>query len=96
MSRRTTSGIVNAGVKLDETLHARLKALGALRDRSPHWLMRAAIEEYVEREEAVERERQEDMARWQRYQATGRAIPHDQAVAWLDSVGDDHERPCPK
>jgi predicted transcriptional regulator len=86
---------INTGVKLDETLHTRLKALGALRDRTPHWLMRTAIEEYVAREERVEQERQEDLARWQRYQLGGPAVPQEQAAAWLDSIGTDQEQPCP-
>jgi len=88
--------MINTGVKLDETLHMRLKALGALKDRTPHWLMRAAIEEYVEREEAYEQEKREDMERWRRYKATGHAITHEQATAWLASIGTDSELPCPK
>jgi predicted transcriptional regulator len=90
------SKIINTGVKLDEVLHARLKALGSIKERTPHWLMRAAIEEYVEREEVYEREKQEDMERWKRYQSTGHAIPHEQVAEWLESIGSDRELPCPK
>jgi len=96
MDPETMPKTINTGVKLDETLHARLKALSTLKDRTPHWLMRTAIEEYVEREEAAAQERQEDMERWQRYQLTGHAIPHDQATVWLDSIGSDNEQPCPR
>lgn len=88
--------LINTGVKLDETLHARLKALGLMKDRSPHWLMRAAIEAYVEREEAYEKEKREDQERWARYQLSGRFIPHDEVEAWLQSLADGHESPCPK
>ncbi len=90
------SKTVNTGIKLDETLHARLKALGVIKDRTPHWLMRAAIEEYVEREEAYEREKREDMERWQRYKQTGHAIPHEAVDAWLATWGSESELPCPK
>ena len=45
---------INTVIKLDETLHTRLKALGTAKERTPHWLMKAAIEEYVEREETYE------------------------------------------
>jgi len=76
---------INTGVKLDETLHTRLKALSEVKDRTPHWLMKAAIEEYVEREETYEQEKREDMERWQRYKLTGRAIPHEAVDAWLAS-----------
>jgi predicted transcriptional regulator len=96
MSDKVKPKTVNTGVKLDETLHNRLKALGAIKERTPHWLMRAAIEQYVEREEAYEREKQEDLERWQRFQATGHAVPHEQVSAWLESVGTDSELPCPQ
>ena len=86
-----TGKTVNTGIKLDEDLHARLKALSKIRSRTSHWLMRTAIAEYVEREEAYEREKQEDMERWQRYKATGQAIPHDQIKNWLSGLGGDRE-----
>ena len=34
-------------VKLDEDVHSRVKALAEARDRSPHWMMREAIAQYV-------------------------------------------------
>jgi len=92
----TMSKTINTGVKLDETLHTRLKALGVAKDRTPHWLMKAAIEEYVEREEAYEREKREDMERWQRYKLTDHAIPNEAVSAWLASWGSENELPCPK
>jgi predicted transcriptional regulator len=65
------------GVKLDEATRARLRALSGLKDRSPHWLMKRAIAEYLDREERYEREKQEDLQRWQRYQESGVFIDHD-------------------
>ena len=41
-------------VKLDEDVHNRVKILAEARDRSPHWMMREAIAQYVEREEKRE------------------------------------------
>lgn len=82
-------------LKLDEDTHRRLQALGKLRDRSPQWLMRAAVLEYLEREETYERERQEDQERWERYLLSGEAVGHDEVAEWLDSIGTDSERPCP-
>lgn len=75
-----------AGIKLDEGMKGRLKALGAIRQRSPHWLMRTAIEIFLEREEAFEKEKQEDMKRWERYQATGLSLPHDQVAQRLKDL----------
>ena len=90
------SKTINTGVKLDETLHARLKALSTAKERTPHWLMKAAIEQYVEREETYEREKREDMERWQRYKLTGHAIPNKAVDTWLTSWGSESELPCPK
>ncbi|WGS88626.1 ribbon-helix-helix protein, CopG family [Methylomonas sp. UP202] len=90
------SKTINTGVKLDETLHARLKALSTAKERTPHWLMKAAIEQYVEREEAYEREKREDQERWQRYKLTGQAISNEAVDAWLASWGSESELPCPK
>lgn len=66
------------GVKLDSEARERLKQLGAAKDRTPHWLMKKAILEYLEREETYEREKQEDMQRWQRYQDTGEHLSQDE------------------
>ena len=84
------------GVKLDETLSQRLKELGKLKNRSPHYLMKAAIESYVEREEKYEAEKKEDAQRWERYQLTGEAIPHEVATEWLKSLAEGKTTPCPK
>lgn len=62
------------GIKLDENTQARLKALAEKRKRSPHWLMRTAIENYLKHEEQYEAEKAEDAARWEHYVITGKAI----------------------
>ncbi len=87
---------INTGIKLDETLHTRLKVLSTVKERSPHWLMKAAIEDYVAREEIYELEKREDQERWQRYKLSGQAIPNETVNSWLESWGSDHELPCPK
>jgi predicted transcriptional regulator len=80
-------------VKLDDAIRDRLRALAEKRDRSPHWLMKAAILEYLEREEAYERERAEDESRWQDYLLTGAAVPHEDVAPWLESYTPDTPRP---
>lgn len=74
------------GIKLDEDTKARLKALGELRDRSPHWLAKKAIEEFLEREEEYEREKREDLAEWEDYLRTGKAIPGEKVISWLKDM----------
>ncbi|ONG56259.1 toxin-antitoxin system [Pseudoroseomonas deserti] len=82
-------------LKLDEETRQRLQALGQLRDRSPHWLMKKAVLEFLEREEGYEREKSEDLARWESYRLTGRAVPDAAVQDWLDSFGTETETAPP-
>ena len=84
------------GVKLDEKTRERLKQLGEVKQRTPHWLMRDAILTYLDHEEQIEREKQEDIDRWNRYQATGQHVSHEAVEAWLESWGTDEESECPR
>jgi predicted transcriptional regulator len=83
------------GIKLDDVTRQRLKALGEARKRSPHWLMRTAIARYLDEEERYEREKQEDMERWEAYQLTGKAISHETATKWLRNLAQGEAGPCP-
>jgi predicted transcriptional regulator len=74
------------GIKLDEKTRQRLKQLAELKDRSPHWIMKTAIGEYLDREEAEERQQAEDRARWERYVETGAFIDNDEMMSWLDGL----------
>lgn len=59
------------GVKLERTTRERLKSLGRLKERTPHFLVRKAIDEYLEREERWEAEKREDQERWEEFVNTG-------------------------
>lgn len=84
-------------LKLDEKTKSRLQYLADKRRRSTHWLMREAIEQYVEREEKREQFRQEALAAWVEYQATGLHVTAEEADAWLAQLeaGEDAEPPSP-
>ena len=75
------------GIRLDEDLQKRLKSLGKTRDRSPHYLMKAAIETYLEIEEALEAEKTLMQDRWDRFELTGDAISQDDMKAWAETLG---------
>lgn len=70
-------------IKIDADTKERVKRLAAARHRSPHWLMREAIHQYVEREEKREAFRQAGVAAWNEYQATGLHLTAEEADAWL-------------
>jgi predicted transcriptional regulator len=82
-------------LKLDPGTKARLQKLANARRRSSHWLMREAIEQYVDREERREQFRQDALAAWAEYQATGLHVTGEEADAWLARLeaGEDAEPP---
>lgn len=84
-------------LKLDSEIKNRLQKLAETRRRSPHWLMREAISQYVEREEARERLHRDAVAAWQEYEATGLHVTGEEADAWLARLEDDEtaEPPTP-
>ncbi len=70
-------------LKLDSATKERVRVLASARRRSPHWVMREAVEQYVEREEKRERLRQDALAAWAEYQTTGLHVTAREADAWL-------------
>lgn len=76
------------GIRLEEDIQARLKALGEQRDRSPHYLMKQAILAYLEQEEAVEAEKALMQARWERFELTGETLSQDEMQAWAAGLTD--------
>ena len=70
-------------LKLDSELKQRVQQLASARRRSAHWIMREAVEQYVEREERLEQLRQEALAAWAEYQTTGLHVTAQDADAWL-------------
>ena len=70
-------------LKLDSALKERVHRLASARRRSPHWVMREAVEQYVEREEKREHLRQDALAAWEDYQTTGLHLTAREADDWL-------------
>jgi len=82
-------------VKLDPETKARVQRLAAAQRRTAHWIMREAVEQYVEREEARERLRQDALTAWADYQATGEHVTANEADTWLAKLeaGEDADLP---
>jgi len=83
-------------IKIDNDLKSRIQNLATQKNRSPHWLMRQAINEYVDREEAREDFKQEALDAWKRYQETGRHLSHQETQQWLATWGTEHEQDVPE
>ncbi|MDX8127459.1 CopG family ribbon-helix-helix protein [Methylomonas sp. OY6] len=83
-------------IKLDDGLKTRIQNLANLRSRSPHWIMREAITDYVNREEAKENFKQEALNSWKAYQETGQHLTGQEVGDWLSKWGTDQEAEIPK
>ncbi len=82
-------------VKLDSAMKQRVQRLAALRRRSSHWVLREAVEQYVEREEKREQFRQDALAAWDHYRATGLHVSAAEADKWLAKLEAGKDAPLP-
>ncbi|QFT29400.1 hypothetical protein FIV00_02775 [Labrenzia sp. THAF82] len=73
-------------VRLNEDIKKRLDTLSKARDRTPHYLMKLAIERFLDEEEALEKERRLVLDRWKKYEITGEAIGHDKVAEWAANL----------
>ncbi|SFM01272.1 CopG family ribbon-helix-helix protein [Methylobacterium pseudosasicola] len=83
-------------IKLDDTLKGRVQHLAEIRRRTPHWIMREAIMQYVEREEKREALRRDTLKAWEDSQATGLHATAEEVETWLASWGSENELPPPE
>lgn len=86
---------MNRAIKLDESIYDRLKTLGESRQRTPHWLMKEAIKQFLEREEEAEQRKKDTLERIARFEETGESIPFETIDAWLATWGSESEGKCP-
>ena len=82
-------------IKLGKALKKRVQNLANRRQRSAHWIMLRAIEDYVDRQELQEQFKQEAIASWTAYQETGRHLTGQEVREWLGTWGTDNEKPIP-
>jgi len=83
-------------VKLDDELKDKVQSLAESQGRSAHWVMREAIKEYVERQDAKESFKKEALLSWKVYQETGQHLSGDEVKDWLDTWGTDKETEIPE
>ncbi len=82
-------------VKLDDDLKNRIQHLADAQHRSSHWIMRKAINDYVECEEKREACKQDALRAWEAYQENGLHLTLEEADDWLAKLeaGEDAELP---
>lgn len=74
------------GLKVDDATRERLQRVAAAMDRAPHWVLRQALDEYLEREERRLAEAADDAARWERFVVTGESVDGAEVNAWLERM----------
>lgn len=83
-------------VKIDDELKGRVQSLAERRHRSAHSVMRDAIREYVEREDARDSFIQESLDGWAEFNRTGKHITGEELFAWMDTWGTEAETGPPE
>ncbi len=87
--------IKSVSVKLDLDVRTRVGNIAEIRHRSPHWVMKEAICQYVGREEKREAFKKDALMAWNEYQDTGLHSTSTDVDAWLASWGTGNELPKP-
>lgn len=82
-------------IRLDEELRRRLQTIAEQERRSAHWIMREAIEQYVDRAEKQGRFLQEAKESWAHYKETGLHLTLEEVDAWLATWGTDEKTELP-
>jgi predicted transcriptional regulator len=82
-------------IKLHAADRARLATLAAARKRTPHYLMKEAILQYVKKEEARQNFITAAQSSFEHYKQTGLHITLDEFSSWVDHVQRDPAEPVP-
>ena len=82
-------------VKLDPADRDRIAALATMKKRTPHYLMKEAILDYVKKEEARQNFIQAAEASFEHYKETGLHISLDEFSTWVDDVQQNPGVPVP-
>lgn len=70
------------GVRLRNENKKRLEILGREQDRSTSYLVNKAVEQFLDREEALRAEKQLVVARWKKFELTGETLSHNDVENW--------------
>lgn len=95
MNVAPSTSTVTLSVKLDLGDKERLAALAASRNRTPHFLMRQAVQDFLAREEARQAFIAEAKASWEHYAQTGLHVTLDELREWTQTLSTNPDAPPP-
>jgi predicted transcriptional regulator len=78
--------IANMSIKLDVADRDRIRSLAAYKNRTPHFIMKEAVQQYLAQEEAEQRFIAVAKASRQHYQSTRQHITHEEFSRWVDEL----------
>lgn len=93
VQKPSTSGSVT--IKLDETDRIRISTLASTKKRTPHYLMKEAILEYVKKEEARQNFITAAETAFEHYKETGLHITLNEFSTWVDDIQQNPAAPVP-
>ena len=82
-------------IKLDAADRNRIESLASAKKRTPHYLMKEAILDYVKKEEARQNFIAAAQSSFEHYKETGLHISLDELSAWVEQVQQDPGAPVP-
>jgi predicted transcriptional regulator len=83
-------------IKLDPADRDRIAALASTKKRTPHYLMKEAILDYVQKEEARQNFIKAAESSYRHYKETGQHITLEELGAWVDEVQQNPDAPVPE
>ena len=81
-----TAVTANLTVRLDKLSRDRLNSLAEIKKRTPHYIMREAIQKYLADEESELRFIDASTESWADYERTGNHITLDEAKQWAKKL----------
>lgn len=96
MTTLATPRAANVTVKLEASERNRLKSLATAKKRTPHYLMKEAIEAYLTREEWEQSFIADALVAREHFRETGLHITDEELGAWADAVKNDRNTPFPE
>jgi predicted transcriptional regulator len=76
----------NLSIKLEVTDRDRIRSLAAYKKRTPHFIMKEAVQKYLEEEEAEQRFIEAAKESRRHYQETGLHVTHEEFSSWVDQL----------
>lgn len=87
---------MSTSVRLDEETKKKLSLVAKYNERTPHWIMVKAIEEYLEKESAHISFLQESIDGLESAKSTGEFSTLNDLIEWSEKLGTDNELELPK